>query len=85
MIGLFQGMFENNILTFNQGWDENAQQVKGFEDIRKIQRRIKEKGMKFVSEADENGSGPAYLTPLLNYLRALIVKHKLTVLAARLQ
>lgn len=59
LIGLFQGMFEKNILTFNPGWDENAQQVKGFEDIRKIQRRLKEKGMKFLSEADENGSGPA--------------------------
>ncbi|MBC6492027.1 glyoxalase [Flavihumibacter stibioxidans] len=59
LIGLFEGMFENNILTFNPGWDENAQEVKGFEDIRKIQRRLKEKGMKFVSEADENGSGPA--------------------------
>lgn len=59
LIGLFQGMFENNILTFNPGWDENANMIEGFEDIREIQRQLKSKGMKLDSEADETTSGPA--------------------------
>ena len=58
-IGLFQGMFEKNILTFNPGWDSNAQQLKQFTDIRDLQRPLKEKGVPFVSEADENSTGPA--------------------------
>jgi catechol 2,3-dioxygenase-like lactoylglutathione lyase family enzyme len=64
LIGLFQGMFENNILTFNPGWDENAQKLDTFEDIRKIQQRLKQKGIQFETEADENGSGPASFTIL---------------------
>jgi predicted lactoylglutathione lyase len=58
-IGLFQGMFEKNILTFNPGWDENANTLESFTDIRQIQRQLKAKGVNFSTEADENGSGPA--------------------------
>ena len=59
LIGLFQGMFENNIMTFNPGWDENANQVNDFDDVRKIQNHLKNKGVKLESEADETTSGPA--------------------------
>jgi catechol 2,3-dioxygenase-like lactoylglutathione lyase family enzyme len=59
LIGLFQGMFKNNILTFNPGWDENAQKVEAYDDVRKIQQTLKEKGVKFETEADNNTSGPA--------------------------
>ena len=58
VIGLFQGMFEKNILTFNPGWDQNAQPVGDFTDVRELQRRLKARGMSFVSEADESASGP---------------------------
>ena len=58
-IGLFQGMFEKNLLTFNPGWDKNANNVDSFTDIRTIQRQLKEQGVEFVSEADENSTGPA--------------------------
>ncbi len=58
LIGLFQGMFENNILTFNPGWDTDANKLKNFDDVREIQRKLKEKGAKLESEADENTSGP---------------------------
>lgn len=58
-IGLFQGMFEGSILTFNPGWDENANQVDDFDDVRKIQEHLKSKGAVFLSEADERGAGPA--------------------------
>jgi len=59
LIGLFQGMFENNILTFNPGWDTEANKLKNFDDVREIQRELKEKGTKLESEADESTSGPA--------------------------
>lgn len=59
IIGLFQGMFENNILTFNPGWDQNAQNVEEFTDVREIQKNIKSKGISVDPEADESGSGPA--------------------------
>jgi predicted lactoylglutathione lyase len=59
IIGLFQGMFENNILTFNPGWDENAKKVTPFDDVRKIQKHLKEKGLKLSLETDETKSGPA--------------------------
>jgi catechol 2,3-dioxygenase-like lactoylglutathione lyase family enzyme len=59
LIGLFQGMFEGNILTFNPGWDEDAQNIETFEDVRDIQRHLKSKGINLVTEADENNSGPA--------------------------
>ena len=58
VIGLFQGMFERNTLTFNPGWDGNANAVESFTDIREIQRRLKAGGMTFVAEVDEAGSGP---------------------------
>lgn len=61
LIGLFQGMFDGNILTFNPGWDENAQNVEEFDDIRKIQQQLKGKGISLIAEADENTSGPASL------------------------
>lgn len=61
LIGLFQGMFEKNMITFNPGWDENAQLVDSFDDIRVIQRQLKSAGLKLETEADENTSGPASL------------------------
>jgi len=59
LIGLFQGMFENNILTFNPGWDENAKLLESFDDVRAIQKVLKDKGLDLNTEADENTSGPA--------------------------
>lgn len=59
LIGLFQGMFEGNILTFNPGWDENAKNIEKFDDVREIQRQLKSKGIKLTTEADEKTSGPA--------------------------
>ena len=58
-IGLFQGMFDRNMLTFNPGWDEKAQAVGAFTDVREHQRRLRSKGLAFTAEADEKGSGPA--------------------------
>jgi hypothetical protein len=60
-IGLFQGMFERNILTFNPGWDSNAQELTTFTDIRDLQRQLKAQGVELVSEADESTTGPASL------------------------
>ena len=59
VIGLFQGMFEKNILTFNPGWDSNAEKLDTFTDIRDLQRSLKEQGVEFESEADESTVGPA--------------------------
>ncbi len=59
LIGLFQGMFENNILTFNPGWDQNADTLANYDDVRNIQQTLKEKGISLVTEADENTTGPA--------------------------
>ena len=59
VIGLFQGMFEQNILTFNPGWDQAAQPLDTFTDVRELQRKLKEDGLELVSEADETTSGPA--------------------------
>ena len=58
VIGLFQGMFEKNTLTFNPGWDVNANPVDPFTDIRDLQRQLREQGIQFIAEADESGSGP---------------------------
>ena len=58
VIGLFQGMFEGNIMTFNPGWDQSAQEMKDFDDVQTIQKFCKENGIKPVLETDENGSGP---------------------------
>jgi catechol-2,3-dioxygenase len=59
LVGLFQGMFENNILTFNPGWDESANKLENFTDVRDIQKYLKSKNVSLVSEADETTSGPA--------------------------
>ncbi len=59
LIGIFQGMFEGNILTFNPGWDENANNIEKFDDVREIQQLLKNTGIKLMSEADEKTSGPA--------------------------
>ena len=59
VIGLFQGMFEKNILTFNPGWDSNAQPLAAFTDVRDLQRQLKAQGVQLVSEADEGTRGPA--------------------------
>jgi len=58
-IGLFQGMFENNILTFNPGWDSDANELEKFTDIRQLQRQLRELGVKFENETDEDTTGPA--------------------------
>ena len=62
LIGLFQGMFEKNILTFNPGWDADAQNVDPFTDVRVWQRQLKDAGLELLEEADEAGSGPAFFT-----------------------
>jgi len=59
VIGLFQGMFENNILTFNPGWDENVNTLDSYDDVREIQKHLKSKGIKLETEADESTTGPA--------------------------
>ena len=59
VIGLFQGMFERNILTFNPGWDGDAKTLPAFTDIRDLQRALKAQGVSLLSEADEHTSGPA--------------------------
>jgi lactoylglutathione lyase len=59
VIGLFQGMFDKNILTFNPGWDSNAQKLAAFTDVRQLQRQLKAQGVKMVKEADETTTGPA--------------------------
>ena len=59
VIGLFQGMLERNTLTFNPGWDAQGRTLEDFTDIREIQRRLKADGVTFISEADEDSTGPA--------------------------
>jgi catechol-2,3-dioxygenase len=59
LIGLFQGMFEGNILTFNPGWDENARNLESFDDVREIQKHLKEKEVPLMAEADATTTGPA--------------------------
>ena len=58
-VWLFQGMFEKNMLTFNPGWNENANALEAFTDIRELQKELKSKGVKIETEADEHTSGPA--------------------------
>jgi lactoylglutathione lyase len=58
-IGLFQGMFEKNILTFNPGWDSNAQKLASFTDVRDLQRQMKAQGVQLLQQADESTTGPA--------------------------
>ena len=59
IVGLFQGMFDKNMLTFNPGWDQNASPLAQFDDVRALQKQLKAKGIAFASEADEGTSGPA--------------------------
>lgn len=59
LVGLFQGMFENNIMTFNPGWDENAKTLEDFDDVRDIQKHLKNNSISLQTEADENSTGPA--------------------------
>ncbi|MBX2820947.1 MAG: VOC family protein [Rhodothermaceae bacterium] len=59
IIGLFQGMFENNILTFNPGWDQDAKQLDSYTDVRELQKELKAKGITFANEADDATTGPA--------------------------
>ncbi len=61
LIGLFQGMFQGNILSFNPGWDENAQNLENFDDVREIQKHLKNRNVTLKTEADENTTGPARL------------------------
>ncbi len=58
-IGLFQGMFEKNMLTFNPGWDSDARDLPSFTDVRELQRRVKAAGIQLLTEADESTTGPA--------------------------
>ena len=62
VIGLFQGMFEGNLLTFNPGWDQSAKPVEPFTDVRELQRRLKEQGIALSPEADETTTGPGYFS-----------------------
>lgn len=62
LVGLFQGMFEENILTFNPGWTQDARQLEEFTDVRELQRQLKDRGLSMTSEADERSSGPGSFT-----------------------
>lgn len=59
VLGLFQGMFEANLLTFNPGWDQNGQELDSFTDVRELQRELKSRGVTFISETDGSTEGPA--------------------------
>jgi lactoylglutathione lyase len=59
IVGLFQGMFDKNILTFNPGWDSNAQKLDKFTDVRELQRQLKDRGVTMITVADESTTGPA--------------------------
>ena len=61
-IGLFQGMFEGNLLTFNPGWDAQAKPLESFEDVRELQKKLETAGLKLVTRADPESSGPASLS-----------------------
>jgi lactoylglutathione lyase len=61
IIGLFQGMFEKNILTFNPGWNEKAENLESFTDVRDLQKQLKESGINMLTEANESSEGPAHL------------------------
>ncbi|MFN2304987.1 MAG: VOC family protein [Anaerolineales bacterium] len=62
LIGLFQGMFEDNILTFNPGWDQDANNLDSFTDVRAIQAQLRDKGLELLSEVDETSSRPGSIT-----------------------
>jgi catechol 2,3-dioxygenase-like lactoylglutathione lyase family enzyme len=60
IVGLFQGMFERNTLTFNPGWDQSAATLPSYTDVRELQRELKRQGVQLAMEADESTTGPAY-------------------------
>jgi catechol 2,3-dioxygenase-like lactoylglutathione lyase family enzyme len=60
-IGIFQGMFEKNMLTYNPGWDSEKKTLPDFDDVREIQKKLKKEGLTLTAEADESSTGPAYL------------------------
>ncbi|KMM38414.1 VOC family protein [Guptibacillus hwajinpoensis] len=62
IIGLFQGMFEKNILTFNPGLNQDTENLESFTDVRELQKQFEEKGITLLTRADESGEGPAHLT-----------------------
>ena len=62
LIGLFQGLFENNILTFNPGWNSNVKKLDAFDDVREIQKVLKENNLELIREADDSTNGPASIT-----------------------
>ena len=64
VIGLFEGMFEENILTFNPGWDVNAENIDPFDDVRTIEEHLKKQGISLISETEKNTEGPASITLL---------------------
>lgn len=64
VIGLFQGMFDRNTLTFNPGWDQSAERLRSFVDVRELQRQLKAQGVEFANEADLNTTGPAFFMVL---------------------
>ncbi len=64
VIGLFQGMFDKNILTFNPGWDQQSQDLDSFTDVRELQRELRQRGVELIREADEASEGPASITLL---------------------
>ncbi|MBW8361697.1 MAG: VOC family protein [Kaistella sp.] len=61
VIGLFQGMFKDNILTFNPGWSQDAKNLDEFEDVREIQKKLKENGLELDKEADDSTTGPEHI------------------------
>ncbi|TPD97662.1 VOC family protein [Stenotrophomonas maltophilia] len=61
VVGLFQGMFEGNLLTFNPGWDQHRQELGSFQDVREVQAELDAKGIALTARADPDGEGPAYL------------------------
>ena len=62
VIGLFRGMFERNLLTFNPGWDQNAENLEAFTDVRDLQRELKAQGVELASEVAENSTGPGFIS-----------------------
>ncbi|WP_456274850.1 VOC family protein [Bacillus sp. AK031] len=62
VIGLFQGMFEKNVLTFNPGWNNSAENLKNFTDVRELQKELNEKGVNLIQKTDESTEGPAFIT-----------------------
>ena len=77
LIGLFQGMFEGNLLTFNPGWDGEAQNLDSFDDVREIQRQLKALGIPIVNEVDEKTSGPGSMVVKDPDVNTILIDHHL--------